>query len=185
MKWIQTKIETLILSGNALYIFFLLFSINLLFVFLISEHNYNEISNNSLQGKNAVYIPVNLIKYKKSTSKQQIKKEDLTKNQTSSPQVGSEGELKDSYIARILYKIEKNKRYPKIEQIMERQGYVKIHLELNKNGQIVHINVIEGTNENFINEALRTIQQSAPFEPIPEELGHHLSILINLKFILE
>ncbi len=184
MKWIQTKIESLILSGNSLYIFFLLLSIKLLLIFLLANNVDYDISNNALKGKNTTYIPVNLVKNKKETLKSKIK-EDNSKNESNPDKVGSEGQIKDSYIAKILHKIEKNKRYPKIEQIMERQGYVKIILQLNQNGHILQLNVLEGTNENFINEALRSIQQSAPFEPIPEELGHHLSILINLKFILE
>ncbi len=189
MKWIRTKLESFILSGNLFYLFFFIISINLLFIInFLSNSSNDEILNFSLKGKNSFYIPINLIKYQKSISKQQIKEmknESLTKTESNSMQVGSEGQLKDSYIARILQKIEKNKRYPKIELLMERQGYVKVHLQLSRNGQILHLYVIEGTNENFINEVLRTIHQSAPFEPIPQELGDPLSILLNIKFVLE
>lgn len=183
MKWIHIKIEALILSGHSFYLLFLLLFFSTILILLFSKKDSYERNTNSLLGKNLTFIPVNVIRTKKEISNQQYKEENIKQKNFS--QLGSEGQLKDSYIARILSKIEKNKRYPKIELMMERQGYVKIQLELNQNGQISNINVLEGTNENFINEALRTIYYSAPFEPIPEELGDRLNILLHIKFLLE
>ncbi len=110
--------------------------------------------------------------------------EDVVKEQ-SVDSTGSEGSIKDSYIAKVLSKIEKNKRYPKLELLMEREGFVKVYILLDKDGNILELKVLKGTNENFIKEAIRSIEVSAPFDPLPPELKNHFEFTLNLNYILQ
>ncbi|GIX41270.1 MAG: hypothetical protein KatS3mg129_1003 [Leptospiraceae bacterium] len=185
MKWIKTNyIQKLILSGKLFYfIVFLLVSISSFILFY--KKNYIQSNFLSLEGKN-ILIPVKLISYQRKIKNQskKIEKNDHQLN-TNNNNIGSEGKLKDSYIAKVLSKIEKNKRYPKIELLMEREGFVKVYIELDRKGTIKQINIIKGTNENFIKEAIRAIKISAPFEPLPEEFQDKLSFILNVKFILQ
>jgi hypothetical protein len=47
------------------------------------------------------------------------------------------------------------------------------------------LDIIEGTNENFINEAIRCIKVSAPFDPLPEEYSQNFEFILTIKFILK
>ncbi len=188
MNWIKNKIEKLILSGNLYYIILIIF-INIIFIILFIKKEYYSTLELSLQGKNIISVPVKFLRTHKSHKNYNNKNisEELENQNTlqSNEQTGSEGILKESYIAKVLSKIEKNKRYPKIELLMEREGYAKVQVEIDSFGNIVSLNVLEGTNENFINEAVRSIKISAPFEPLPKDLQDKFSFVVNIKFILK
>jgi TonB family protein len=188
MNWIQNKIDKLILSGNLYYVILIIF-INIFILILLIKSKDDSTLDLSLQGKNIVSVPVKFLRTQKqktnSYNKNILQEQENQNIQQSFEQTGSEGLLQESYIAKVLSKIEKNKRYPKIELLMEREGYVKVQVELDSLGNIVHLNVLEGTNENFINEALRSIQVSAPFDPLPAEFKNKFIFVVNIKFILK
>lgn len=167
------------------------------FFILLHIYKYQEKSSISLVGTN-YFIPVQLKKQKKISNpkgtiseqnEDQQNKDQKEKFQEDVPFLqdhGSEGTLKNSYIAKVLQKIEENKSYPKMELLMEREGMVKVSLTINKLGYIESLEVLEGTSKNFITETIFSIKKSQPFDPIPEELNlNSLSLSLQIKYVLK
>ncbi|MCS7204458.1 MAG: energy transducer TonB [Leptospiraceae bacterium] len=194
MKWnkIQNYIEKKIIKGDSFFLFMVLFHLLVLGV-LFTSRNPKDVY--SLAGENRVLLPVQL--YEKKATKTQtvpiITSEEMpttqTNSQTSHQQdiQGSEGNLQNHYVARVLQKIESKKQYPKVELFFGREGHVKVKIIIHKNGHLGQLEVIEGTNNNFIQETLNTIHRASPFEPFPAELQNKefLELVITLKYFLE
>lgn len=179
------KLDEFIISGKLFYIVLTILLFFTFLLFLETSSIKNESNFFSLEGKNTQYIPLRFFKSKKVIYNNKNFPKQQEETQKNIEKIGSEGKLKESYISKVLSKIEKNKRYPKIELFMEREGSVKVFLELDSKGNIKKLDIIEGTNENFINEAIRCIKVSAPFDPLPEEYSQNFEFILTIKFILK
>ncbi len=97
---------------------------------------------------------------------------------------GSEGLLKENYIAKVLEKIEKNKRYPLTELEMGREGIVKLKLSIHRNGHLEKVEIVEPSTIYFNQESIRAVKSSAPFPPFPEEFPEKLEFSLSIKYVL-
>lgn len=194
MKW-NNKFLKFIFEKDIL--FYLIFASLSVFTFFVLFFNFNSklIETPSLVGENKFFIPVKFQKYKKFTKNNYKKNLEKNQNHTEKENIrefdfiqnfGSEGILKNSYIAKILQKIEENKNYPQMELLMEKQGIVKVHLVILKSGKIEKIEIIEGTTKNFIEETIASIKKSQPFDPIPDELNlDKMHIELKVKYVID
>lgn len=194
MKW-NNRFFKFIFEKDILFYFIFINFIVFTFFALFFNYNSNIKENYSLVGENKFFIPVKFQKYRKFTKNDY--KKNLEKNENNNKTIeniqendfiqnfGSEGILKNSYIAKVLQKIEENKNYPQMELLMEKQGTVKVHLVILKSGKIEKIEIIDGTTKNFIEETIASIKKSQPFDPIPEELDlEKIHIDLQVKYII-
>ena len=193
MNTLRNILYDIIQKDKLFYSIFLLLFLSSLYVLYFRTKKETYFSN-SITGKNLNYIKMKFKKkYQYSSNKKNLQNidppiEQLEEimNLPTEELRGSEGILKDSYIAKVIRKIEENKVYPQIELLMEREGIVIVNLVINKNGYIEVLDIIEGTTKNFIMETLSSIQRSQPFDPIPEDLQlDKLNFRIQVKYVLK
>lgn len=93
----------------------------------------------------------------------------------------------NQYLARVLAKIERNKRYPLHEKSAGKEGIVKLRLVLSKSGQVSSIQILEpGSSPGFAIEAASSIRRAQPFGPVPEDYpSDQVSVTLNLQFRLK
>jgi len=79
---------------------------------------------------------------------------------------------KNRYFSIIAQTIYKNKRYPRQAYSLNQEGKVIVRLKLDKEGQILDLEVIEkGPYKSLTNATLETIKKINRFPQIPDELG--------------
>lgn len=194
MNLVRSVLYQIIQKDGLFYSIFLLLSFFAIY-FLIFQFKKEINISDSIAGKNMDYIKIKFLKkYNLPLRSKNLQTTSNTSLEKFSESIdvpieetrGSEGIIKDSYIAKILRKIEENKIYPPMELLMEREGTVLVSLTVNENGYIETLEVIEGTTKNFILETISTIKRSQPFEPIPKELElKKLNFRIQIKYVLK
>lgn len=79
---------------------------------------------------------------------------------------------KSRYFSLIAQTIYKNKRYPRQAYSLNQEGKVVVRLKLNKDGEILDLEVLEkGPFKSLTNATLDTIKKIKRFPQIPNELG--------------
>lgn len=105
-----------------------------------------------------------------------------------SPSTGpSRAEIKTSYLAMILARIEKKRYYPRLARMRNYEGRVGLLLEISAEGKLLSVKIVKGSGHRILDRAaLKITRMAAPFPPPPPELGPPpLKLKIFLRFHLK
>ena len=100
---------------------------------------------------------------------------------------GGENTIKARYLSVVTDLIEKNKFYPPVAKRMGHTGKVLLKLTLDKNGNILDVEVVEGSSFNSLREAsTKIIDKISKFPSIPSELGvDQLTFVVPIQYSLQ
>lgn len=103
---------------------------------------------------------------------------------TSKKVVGNaQGKTIDSYRTQLRRAIERQKRYPRRAQMMNKQGVVRISFTLNANGSLSNIRVSKSSgNKDLDNAALKAVQKAHSVGPRPANM--EANVTVGLEFSL-
>jgi len=91
------------------------------------------------------------------------------------------------YTRTVRMKIESKKRYPLTARKAMLEGRVGIIITILKDGQLENVKIIESSGYEILDKsALESIHSSAPFPPLPKDMGRkriQMSIYLNFKMI--
>ena len=93
----------------------------------------------------------------------------------------------DSYTNQLTRAIAKQKKYPKIAQMRQWQGEVLLNIEIDPQGNLVKIDILEESRYKILNnEAIDMVKRASPFPQPPEELRlKNFTVLVPISFKLE
>jgi TonB family protein len=90
------------------------------------------------------------------------------------------------YIERVLLLLNEHKRYPQRARFLRQEGTVELQIKINKNGEILNIEVLKSTPyEILVNSAVSLVKSIGRFPEIPsefqvEQLNIHAPIYYKL-----
>ena len=95
--------------------------------------------------------------------------------------------ITDSYTNQLTKAIAKQKKYPKIAQMRQWQGEVLLNIEIDPQGNLVKIDILEESRYKILNnEAIDMVKRASPFPQPPEELRlKNFTVLVPISFKLE
>lgn len=104
----------------------------------------------------------------------------------SGPEILGQKSLATSYLGRIKSKIENQKLYPKASKVFKEQGLVKIRMILQRNGQILKIEIAESSQIQRLDEAaLKSVAAASPFEPFPGDIQYRTwNLVVPIRYSL-
>ena len=93
----------------------------------------------------------------------------------------------DSYTNQLTRAIAKQKKYPKIAQMRQWQGEVLLNIEIDPQGNLVKVDILEESRYKILNnEAMDMVKRASPFPQPPEELIlKNFTVLVPISFKLE
>ena len=93
----------------------------------------------------------------------------------------------DSYTNQLTRAIAKQKKYPKIAQMRQWQGEVLLNIEIDPQGNLVKLDILEESRYKILNnEAMDMVKRASPFPQPPEELRlKNFTVLVPISFKLE
>lgn len=93
----------------------------------------------------------------------------------------------DSYTNQLTRAIAKQKKYPKIAQMRQWQGEVLLNIEIDPQGNLVKVDILEESRYKILNnEAMDMVKRASPFPQPPEELRlKNFTVLVPISFKLE
>jgi len=94
--------------------------------------------------------------------------------------------LLGSYSQEIMRQVRRHQSYPQKAVIAGEEGFLIVKITIDKNGELISNKVIQRARSRSLNKGvLRIIRKSAPFPPIPKELGlAEFQIEIPMNFSL-
>ena len=106
---------------------------------------------------------------------------------TTSPSTGpSRTEIKRSYLAMVLSRIEKKRYYPRLARMRNYEGRVGLLLEISAEGKLFSVKLVKSSGYRVLDRAaLKIARMAAPFPPPPSELDPPIKLKIFLKFHLK
>jgi TonB family protein len=101
-------------------------------------------------------------------------------------EVDKEKVLKE-YIAKIVEKIKKNKKYPDSARSENIEGKIKLKIFISKSGELEEIKILSSSGYKILdNAAIDTVKRASPFNSIPDEIGRgSLTLKLDIVFKLE
>lgn len=93
---------------------------------------------------------------------------------------------KNSYFARLMGTLQRNKRYPKEAKKKKEQGTVMLQFSINKRGDVIAANIAESSGHLLLDEAaLQMLRKASPLPSIPDSLAQQqLEITIPVEYSL-
>ena len=100
--------------------------------------------------------------------------------------ISKEGEEKNPYFDKIIFLVNKSKRYPRIAKINKESGIVKVSFTIEKDGRIVDVKVDCPCSYPLLNDAaVRAITEIGQFDPIPQSFNKEkIKVKIPIRFEL-
>ena len=101
--------------------------------------------------------------------------------------VGRVSDARTRFLARVLARIEKAKRYPVQARRKKIEGTAKVEFMLSAQGKILSVTVLSSSgNLSLDKEALAMVRRAGPYPRIPEELGlAEMKLSLPITFHLE
>lgn len=93
-------------------------------------------------------------------------------------------EIRDTYLARLLAKIEKNKFYPGIARRRNLQGTIRVSFRLSCDGRVDRLDV-QGGHSLLRKAAGKAVEASLPLPKIPTEIDCPLQVVYAMAYSLE
>ncbi len=93
-------------------------------------------------------------------------------------------EIFEEYRVRALREINRHKAIPKKAIVKRHNGDVSVLVEVDKNGNIVKIEIVEPSRYRSLNkQAIEAVEKASPLSPIPKELGvNKLALNIQISY---
>ena len=96
-------------------------------------------------------------------------------NETDQPAIiatgGGNPEIEANYIAVLLNKLKKYKRYPSVAKRRGQEGVVELAFSVDEQGQLLSYEIVSASDYKSLNKAVeKMIKRAAPFPPPPEDL---------------
>jgi protein TonB len=96
------------------------------------------------------------------------------------------GDVRDSFLARLLAQLNRFKQYPRAERQAHIQGVVMVHFEMDARGKVLRFEIVESSGRPALdNEALALIQRAQPLPPLPADFPTRmLDVVVPIEFSL-
>ncbi|MFN8845461.1 MAG: TonB family protein [Bdellovibrionales bacterium] len=93
---------------------------------------------------------------------------------------------KEKYLVLLRNKINKIQTYPRQSKIFKEEGLVKIRMTINRNGDLMKLELVESSSFTRLNEAaMKAALEAAPFAKFPEEVDYqNWRIVVPIRFVL-
>jgi periplasmic protein TonB len=81
--------------------------------------------------------------------------------------------------------IEKNKFYPRNARKLKQTGLVRLRVEIDRNGNFTHVELVEGSHHPSLNQAaLELIRGLQRFKPLPQDLQPGADFMVPIAYQL-
>jgi protein TonB len=97
---------------------------------------------------------------------------------------GEKGSVRQEYIARILRKLQAEKRYPPDARQKGWEGDAEVTVTIAANGSLLAVDLRKATAFRLLDEeAADMVRRAAPFDPIPREVGlEKWKLIVPIRF---
>lgn len=104
----------------------------------------------------------------------------------SAQQTAAYAKAKNSYFARLMGTLARNKRYPKEAKKKKEQGTVLLQFSINKRGELLTSNIVESSGYQILDDAaLQMLSKASPLPSIPDSMKQQtLEITIPVEYSL-
>ncbi len=96
-------------------------------------------------------------------------------------------ELEAQYLAELRTWLERHKHYPSNARRANQQGRVVLKFLINQAGDLVHYEVVNGTQYSILEQAaIKSLKKSSPMPPIPADLQMaQLELIVPFDYVLK
>ncbi len=98
---------------------------------------------------------------------------------------GSVQDARSRYIAEVLARIHRAKRYPEQARWKGQEGLVEVRFAIEGGGKVSSVEIVKSSGHSLLDaEARAMVLRAAPFGEIPKEVGMRLRLIAPIRFEL-
>lgn len=102
------------------------------------------------------------------------------------PEEESHQSIKQSYLLRVMMKLNRAKRYPRRARLAGIEGRVEVEFVITTDGEVSEVKLVSSSGSPLLDRAgLNMVRDASPFDPIPEALStEELRLIVPVVFKL-